>query len=180
MDGLIEGLLGCQTAETKSIVIKFPIKTAGPGAAMSGQLTYRHSPYILSVHMSVCLSRKGSGVRSERVGREDEVAARLERRVGRQDSRGHDLGGARPRGTPCHLIHSHTYIHTYIPMGEQVLKAVEGEGGTTENLRNDKLATALLDISDIDQVRHTPLHLHPPHDAGRPNLTYGRGRYRPV
>ena len=44
MDGLIEGLLGCQTAETKSIVIKFPIKTAGPGAAMSGQLTYRHSP----------------------------------------------------------------------------------------------------------------------------------------
>ena len=61
-------------------------------------------------------------------------------------------------------------------MGEQVLKAVEGEGGTTENLRNDKLATALLDISDIDQVRHTPLHLHPPHD----NLTHGRGRYRPV
>ena len=82
------------------------------------------------------------------------------------------------------FTHSHTYIHTYIPMylsaGEQVLKAVEGEGGTTENLRNDKLATALLDISDIDQVRHTPLHLHPPHDAGRPNLTYGRGRYRPV
>jgi len=55
MDGLIEGLLGCQTAETKSIVIKFPIKTAGPGAAMSGQLTYRHSSYIPSVHMSVCL-----------------------------------------------------------------------------------------------------------------------------
>ena len=43
-------------------------------------------------------------------------------------------------------------------MGEQVLKAVEGEGGTTENLRNDKLATALLDISDIDQVRHTSTH----------------------
>lgn len=37
MDGLIEGLLGSQTGETKSIVIKFPIKSAGPGAAMSGQ-----------------------------------------------------------------------------------------------------------------------------------------------
>ena len=31
-------------------------------------------------------------------------------------------------------------------------KAVEGEGGTTENLRNDKLANALLSIVDIDQV----------------------------
>ena len=58
--------------------------------------------------------------------------------------------------------HSLTHIHTNLPMylsaGEQVLKAVEGEGGTTENLRNDKLATALLDISDIDQVRHTSTH----------------------
>ena len=59
MDGLIEGLLGCQTAETKSIVIKFPIKTAGPGAAMSGPLTYRHSCYIpTSVHVCVSVQER--------------------------------------------------------------------------------------------------------------------------
>ena len=36
MDGLIEGLVGSQVGDTRSIDIKFPIKPTGPGAAMSG------------------------------------------------------------------------------------------------------------------------------------------------
>lgn len=37
MEGLIEGLVGSQVGDVKSIPITFPIKPSGPGAAMSGQ-----------------------------------------------------------------------------------------------------------------------------------------------
>lgn len=37
MEGMIEGLVGSQNGETKKIVVKFPVRPSGPGAALSGK-----------------------------------------------------------------------------------------------------------------------------------------------
>jgi len=37
MDGMIEGLEGAQTGQTRKINVKFPVRPSGPGAALSGK-----------------------------------------------------------------------------------------------------------------------------------------------
>jgi trigger factor len=37
MDGMIEGLVGALAGETKTVVVKFPVRPSGPGAALSGK-----------------------------------------------------------------------------------------------------------------------------------------------
>ena len=37
MDGMVEGLVGSLAGETKQVVVKFPVRPSGPGAALSGK-----------------------------------------------------------------------------------------------------------------------------------------------
>ena len=39
MEGMVEGLVGTLSGETKNIDVTFPVRPTGPGAALSGKKT---------------------------------------------------------------------------------------------------------------------------------------------